>query len=196
MDCIHKVEHKSFILPDLFFLKQNNLTFLVIFVQWVPQEALSSPITSASYSCNSQLVYASFADGNIAVFDAETLRLRCRIAPSAYMPQSTPNRYRVFQTSYKAPIILTIVICWIYCAFFFFCDSAPIIPLVITTHPQEPNQLAVGLSDGSVKVIEPSELSRRWGVGVTAGSDKAGTENGRPSSSSAANNSSSDQVQR
>jgi WD40 repeat protein len=133
--------------------------------KWVPQEALSSPITSASYSCNSQLVYASFADGNIAVFDAESLRLRCRIAPSAYMPQPTPN-------------------------------SAPIFPQVITAHPQEPNQLAVGLSDGSVKVIEPSELSRRWGVGVAAGSDKAGTENGRPSSSSAANNSSSDQIQR
>ncbi|CAF1933817.1 topless-related protein 2-like [Brassica napus] len=134
--------------------------------KWVPQEALSSPITSASYSCNSQLVYASFADGNIAVFDADSLRLRCRIAPSAYMPQPTPN-------------------------------SAPIIPQVITTHPQEPNQLAVGLSDGSVKVIEPSEASRRWGVGVAVNADKAGTENGRPSSSSAANNSSSDhQMQR
>jgi len=134
--------------------------------KWVPQEALSSPITSASYSCNSQLVYASFTDGNIAVFDAESLRLRCRIAPSAYMPQPTPN-------------------------------SAPIIPQVITANPQEPNQLAVGLSDGSVKVIEPSEASRRWGVGVAVTADKAGAENGRPSSSSAANNSSSDhQIQR
>jgi len=133
--------------------------------KWVPQEALSSPITSASYSCNSHLVYASFADGNIGVFDAESLRLRCRIAPSAYMPQPTPN-------------------------------SAPVIPQVITAHPQEPNQFAVGLSDGSVKVIEPSETSRRWGVGVAVAADKAGTENGRPSSSSAANNSSSDQIQR
>ncbi|KAL0837454.1 hypothetical protein Bca101_089344 [Brassica carinata] len=132
--------------------------------KWVPQEALSSPITSASYSCNSQLVYASFTDGNIAVFDAESLRLRCRIAPSAYMPQ--PN-------------------------------SAPIIPQVITAHPQEPNQLAVGLADGSVKVIEPSEASRRWGVGVAVTADKSGAENGRPSSSSAANNSTSDhQIQR
>jgi len=90
----------------------RNLKFSFL-VQWVPQEALSSPITSASYSCNSQLVYASFADGNIAVFDAESLRLRCRIAPSAYMPQPTPNRYRILQTSYKVFIIhLTIVIFW------------------------------------------------------------------------------------
>ncbi|VVB00946.1 unnamed protein product [Arabis nemorensis] len=128
--------------------------------KWVPQESLSSSITCASYSCNSQLVYASFADGNIGVFDAEHLRLRCRIAPSAYMPQPTPN-------------------------------SAPIMPLVITAHPQEPNQIAVGLSDGSVKVLETPEPFRRWGV-----ADKSGTENGRPSSSSAANNSGSDQIQR
>ncbi|KFK27551.1 hypothetical protein AALP_AA8G398300 [Arabis alpina] len=128
--------------------------------KWVPQESLSSPITCATYSCNSQLVYASFADGNIGVFDAEQLRLRCRIAPSAYMPQPTPN-------------------------------SAPVMPLVITSHPQEPNQIAVGLSDGSVKVLETPEPFRRWGV-----ADKAGTENGRPSSSSAANNSGSDQIQR
>ncbi|XP_078160587.1 TOPLESS-related 2 isoform X2 [Carex rostrata] len=53
--------------------------------QWVPQDALSAPISYAIYSCNSQLVFASFCDGNIGVFDAENLRLRCRIAPSAYM---------------------------------------------------------------------------------------------------------------
>ncbi|KAJ1699335.1 hypothetical protein LUZ63_007847 [Rhynchospora breviuscula] len=52
--------------------------------QWVPQDALSAPISYATYSCNSQLVFASFCDGNIGVFDAENLRLRCRIAPSAY----------------------------------------------------------------------------------------------------------------
>lgn len=64
-------------------------------------------------------------------------------------------------------------------------------PLVITAHPQEPNQIAVGLSDGSVKVLETPEPFRRWGV-----TEKAGTENGRPSSASAANNSGSDQIQR
>lgn len=69
-----------------------SMLLLSLIMQWVPQESLSSSITCASYSCNSQLVYASFADGNIGVFDAEYLRLRCRIAPSAYMPQPTPNR--------------------------------------------------------------------------------------------------------
>nr|GLL32533.1 uncharacterized protein LOC109152278 [Ipomoea trifida] len=53
--------------------------------QWIPHASLSAPISSATYSCNSQLVYASFLDGNIGVFDGNTLRLRCRIAPSAYL---------------------------------------------------------------------------------------------------------------
>ncbi|KAL7003125.1 Topless-related protein 3, partial [Sarracenia purpurea var. burkii] len=54
--------------------------------QWVPQDVLPAPISYATYSCNSQLVYTSFCDGNIGVFDADSLRLRCRIAPSVYLP--------------------------------------------------------------------------------------------------------------
>ncbi|WZZ36818.1 hypothetical protein YC2023_020219 [Brassica napus] len=55
--------------------------------QWIPQDSLSAPISSAVYACNSQLIYTTFRDGNIGVFDADTLRLRCRISPSAYLPQ-------------------------------------------------------------------------------------------------------------
>ncbi|GLU08454.1 hypothetical protein SLE2022_253670 [Rubroshorea leprosula] len=128
--------------------------------QWVPQDALSSLISWAVYSCNSQLVYATFADGNIGVFDADSLRLRCRIAPSAYMPPASLNS----QTLY---------------------------PLVVTAHPQEPNQLAVGLTDGTVKVIEPSEAEKRWGVPVPVDN---GIENGRIETSSATNT--SEQLQR
>ncbi|KAI4364661.1 hypothetical protein MLD38_020720 [Melastoma candidum] len=89
--------------------------------QWVPQDGLSAPISSAAYSCNSLMVYASFCDGNIGVFDADSLRLRCRIAPSTYLPHAVLK------------------------------GSQPVYPLVITTHPLEPNQLAVGLTNGSVK---------------------------------------------
>ncbi|KAE8711916.1 Topless-related protein 3 [Hibiscus syriacus] len=56
-----------------------------------PQEVLSSPISSAAYSCNSQLVYATFTDGNIGVFDADSLKLRCRIAPSANISPAFSN---------------------------------------------------------------------------------------------------------
>ncbi|GJT57836.1 topless-related protein 3-like protein [Tanacetum coccineum] len=102
--------------------------------QWLPQDNLSAPISYASYSCNSQLVYASFCNGNIGVFDADTLKLRCRIAPSVYLPTSVPNG-----------------------------NQAPY-PLVVAAHPQEQSQFAVGLTDGSVKVIEPSEAEGKWGL--------------------------------
>lgn len=60
-------------------------------LQWVPQDTASAPISYAAYSCNSQLVYATFCDGNIGVFDADSLRLRCRIAPSVYLSQAALN---------------------------------------------------------------------------------------------------------
>ena len=64
--------------------------FLLIFeyMQWSPRDALPAPISSAIYSCDGLLVYAAFCDGAIGVFEAESLRLRCRIAPSAYIPPS------------------------------------------------------------------------------------------------------------
>ncbi|KAF3953965.1 hypothetical protein ACB098_02G053300 [Castanea mollissima] len=130
--------------------------------QWVPQDVLSAPISCATYSCNSQLVYASFADGNIGVFDADNLRLRCRIAPSAYLSQASSNSQTLF-------------------------------PLVVTAHPQEPNQLAVGMTDGSVKVIEPSESEGKWGVAVPVDN---GMQNGRTASPSIANNPAPEQLQR
>ena len=37
-------------------------------------------------------------------------------------------------------------------------------PLVIAAHPQEPNQFALGLSDGVVHVLEPLESDGKWGV--------------------------------
>ncbi|XP_050136182.1 topless-related protein 1-like [Malus sylvestris] len=37
-------------------------------------------------------------------------------------------------------------------------------PLVIAAHPQEANQFALGLSDGSVYVFEPLESESKWGV--------------------------------
>lgn len=36
--------------------------------------------------------------------------------------------------------------------------------MVIAAHPQEPNQFALGLSDGVVHVFEPLESEGKWGV--------------------------------
>ncbi|CAO2832842.1 unnamed protein product [Amaranthus hypochondriacus] len=131
--------------------------------QWVPQDVLSAPISYASYSCNSLIIYASFCDGNIGVFDADTLKLRCRIAPSAYLSQAQLN-------------------------------GSPIThPLVIATHPQEPFQFAVGLSDGAIKVVEPTESEGKWGVSPPVDN---GMLNGRTASSSATSSHTPDQIQR
>ncbi|CAL5198924.1 unnamed protein product [Lathyrus oleraceus] len=121
---------------------------------WVPQDGSSISISSATYSCNSQLIYAVFTDGNIGVFDADSLRPRWRITPSAYLHQPSS-------------------------------DSQNIYPTVITAHPQEPNQFAVGLSDGSVKVVEPNG---RWGVSASV--------DNRLTSPSIPTNSTSEQQQR
>ncbi|MQM12649.1 hypothetical protein Taro_045568 [Colocasia esculenta] len=132
--------------------------------QWVPQDMLPASISCASYSCNSQLIYASFCDGNVAVFDADTLRLRCCIAPSAYMASPAATN-----------------------------SSRPLYPLAIATHPHEPNQLAVGMTDGAVKVLQPLEAEGKWGT--TVPSDN-GVTSGRTSTSSATSNPVVDQLQR
>ncbi|PWZ32075.1 Protein TPR1 [Zea mays] len=126
--------------------------------QWIPQDTLSASISHASYSCNSQLVFAAFNDGNLGVFDAENLRLRCRIAPSVI--NSNP----------------------------------PVHPLVVAAHPHEPNQFAVGLSDGSVKVLEPLESEGKWGAPAPA--DNGIIPNGKTPASSATSNPAADQIQR
>ncbi|XP_030957790.1 topless-related protein 3 [Quercus lobata] len=131
--------------------------------QWVPQDALSAPISYAAYSCNSQLVYATFSDGNIGVFDADSLRLRCRIAPSAYLSQAALN------------------------------GSQSVHPLVVAANPLDRNQFAVGLTDGSVKVIEPTESEGKWGSSPPMDN---GIPNGRTASSSIASNHTPDQTQR
>uniref|UniRef100_A0ACD5VNB0 Uncharacterized protein n=1 Tax=Avena sativa TaxID=4498 RepID=A0ACD5VNB0_AVESA len=131
--------------------------------QWIPQGTLSAPISHASYSCNSQLVFAAFTDGNVAIFDADNLRLRCRIASSAYLSSTAIN------------------------------SNPPIYPYVVAAHPQEPNQFAVGMSDGSVKVMEPLESEGKWG---TPAPMENGVANGRTSTSSATSNQAADQNQR
>lgn len=47
---------------------------------------------------------------------------------------------------------------------FLFSGSSNVHPLVIAAHPHEPNQFALGLSDGSVHVFEPLESEGKWGV--------------------------------
>lgn len=128
--------------------------------QWVPQPPFTAAISNATYSCDSQLVYTGFVDGSVGVFDAETLRPRCRLAPSVHIPQGV--------------------------------SGSTVYPLVIAAHPAEPNQFALGLSDGGVQVIEPLESEGKWGTGPPADN---GTVNGQ-ASGPASGNQGSDQTPR
>ncbi|XP_020595497.1 protein TPR3-like [Phalaenopsis equestris] len=94
--------------------------------QWVPRDGL---VTHATYSCDSQMIYASFTDGSVSVFTS-ILRLRCRISPAAYI-NSPP--------------------------------SSSVYPVVLAANPTDPNQFALGLTDGGVHVLEPLESQGKWG---------------------------------
>ncbi|CAL5441153.1 unnamed protein product [Camellia sinensis] len=104
------------------------------FLQWHPRGFLSASISSATYSCDGLLIFAGFRDGAIGVFDAGNFRLRCRLAPSAYTSSPIARRSSG-------------------CAF----------PVVVAAHPSQPNQIALGMSDGAVYVIEPFDAEQNWG---------------------------------
>ncbi|KAK1261901.1 Topless-related protein 1 [Acorus gramineus] len=103
---------------------------------WSPRDSLPAPVSSAIYSCDGLLIYAGFCDGAVGVFDADSLRLRCRIASSAYMSSSVAS---------GGP-------------------GGSIYPMVVAAHPTEANQVALGMSDGAVHVIEPSDSEPKWGA--------------------------------
>lgn len=71
------------------YCKQDSVLNLIILLinetQWVRKEA-TGPITSATYSCDSQSIFVSFENGSVDVLTASNLRLRCRINPTAYLP--------------------------------------------------------------------------------------------------------------
>ncbi|XP_047327118.1 protein TOPLESS-like isoform X2 [Impatiens glandulifera] len=55
--------------------------------QWSPRES-AAPVSHATFSCDSQLIYACFLDGSVCVFVATSLRIQCIISPNAYL---SPN---------------------------------------------------------------------------------------------------------
>lgn len=58
----------------------------VVFLQWFRGHS-TGPITCATYSCDSQSVYAAFESGDIIVFSA-ALVPQCKISPEAYLTAS------------------------------------------------------------------------------------------------------------
>ncbi|KAH0642851.1 hypothetical protein KY289_033825 [Solanum tuberosum] len=73
---------------------------------WYPRDSLSAPISSAIYSCDGLLIFTGFCDGAIGIFDADSLRLRCRIAPSAYLTSiGSLMCYHVLESSWAVVAI-------------------------------------------------------------------------------------------
>ncbi|KAI8562482.1 hypothetical protein RHMOL_Rhmol03G0039800 [Rhododendron molle] len=114
---------------------REELEVFVVRGQWVPQDVLPAPISFAAYSCDSQLVYTSFCDGNIGVFDADSLTLTCRIVSSIYL----------------YPAMLS--------------GGQAVYPRVVAAHPDQPNQFAIGLTNGSIVLMESEG---KWGLSPTA----------------------------
>ncbi|WRX27574.1 WD40 repeat - like 10 [Theobroma cacao] len=83
-------DQMHFLVVDETQLAIYETTKLECLKQWVPRES-SAPITHATFSCDSQLVYASLLDATVCVFSAVNLRLCCRINPSAYLPASVSS---------------------------------------------------------------------------------------------------------
>lgn len=60
--------------------------------QWFPPREALGAITDATYSCDSQSIYACFEDGSLGVLVTATLTLRCLISPGAYLPSNPSTR--------------------------------------------------------------------------------------------------------
>lgn len=43
-------------------------------------------------------------------------------------------------------------------------NSVKSYPTVVASHPSEPNQFALGFSDGGVVIMEPLESEGKWGT--------------------------------
>jgi hypothetical protein len=71
-------------------------------MQWVPQSPFTAAISNATYSCDSQLVYTGFVDGSVGVFDADSLRPRCRLAPSVHIPQGVSGYVTCADMKYRS----------------------------------------------------------------------------------------------
>ena len=65
--------------------------------------------------------------------------------------------------------------------------------MVVAAHPMEPNQIALGMSDGKVHVVEPLDGDPKWG---TAPPQDNGVHPAISAAPSAATNQASDQPTR
>ncbi|KAM7259500.1 hypothetical protein ACFE04_015241 [Oxalis oulophora] len=72
------------------FLAIYETTELKSVKQWVVPESWA-PITDAKFSCNASLIYCSFSDGTLKIFNAATLQVLRQINSTAYLPANASS---------------------------------------------------------------------------------------------------------
>ncbi|XP_025888357.1 topless-related protein 1-like isoform X20 [Solanum lycopersicum] len=98
--------------------------------QWIIKN-FCARISHATFSCDSEWIYAVMKDGIVLILSASDLSPKYEIDPSTFLTSD-------------------------------LSCSAHVFPVVVAAHPENPNQLALGLNDGGVVVIEPSESDGKW----------------------------------
>lgn len=85
--------------------------------------------------------------------------LRCTKFISLFVSAISPTYFGYFNPTFYSGTVKC------NCSYLLFLSCSPnSYPLVIAAHPQEPNQFALGLTDGGVHVFEPLESEAKWGA--------------------------------
>ncbi|KAK4488868.1 hypothetical protein RD792_004658 [Penstemon davidsonii] len=123
----------------------------------------SKRITGLAFSHVLNSLVSSGADAQLCVWNSdgwEKQKSRFLQLPSGISPgQQSETRVQFHQDQ-----IHFLVVHETQLAIYDTTNNSNVHPLVIAAHPQESNQFALGLSDGSVHVIEPLESEGKWGV--------------------------------
>ncbi|KAJ3698981.1 hypothetical protein LUZ61_002686 [Rhynchospora tenuis] len=81
---LYFLEISNFTLPNAFVVLNQIAIYeapkLKCINQW------ETPITHATFSCDSLLICASFMDATVCIFNSSNLEVTCRILPAAYLP--------------------------------------------------------------------------------------------------------------
>ncbi|WJX09801.1 hypothetical protein P8452_00596 [Trifolium repens] len=91
-------DQKKFLVAHNIHLGIYEATELKCFSKWDPN--FTTVINQATFSSNGQMVYASFGDGTLAIFDASNFQMHYMIHPSLYL--SSISSLKIYPTAIAA----------------------------------------------------------------------------------------------
>ncbi|KAJ0078609.1 hypothetical protein Patl1_24409 [Pistacia atlantica] len=116
--------------------------------QWSPKDTLPAPISSAIYSCDGLLVYAGFVTVS-GPFIRRILNIQLFCI----------NQFRCFKAFFVYSLYQNVEAHQINHSLTMYILQQH---YHIAAHPSEPNQIGLGMSDGAVHVVEPSDAELKW----------------------------------